>query len=141
MGSPAFKLARLLHIKNLGAAIHAGRHNHVGGGPFKPGYTFTVTEGTHATPRFSFPDVQTAITVAAGHIFTIGAEAHGGHPVGVLLDLVYDLTGFSGKNSQQTIRATVGNKTLIGTDIAGQHHIQIIAYLKDFLTLGNIPHR
>ena len=92
MGSPALKLARLLHIEHLGAAIHAGGHNHVGGGPFKAGYALTVTEGANARAGLSFPDTQSAIAVAAGDVFAIGAEAHGGHPVGVFLDLVHQFT-------------------------------------------------
>ena len=83
--------------------------------------------------------MQATIAITAGHVFAVCAESHGSNPVSVFLDLVNHLAGFGRENAQETIRATMGNESLIGADVGGKNNIQIVTHSQYLLTLGNVP--
>ena len=94
VGSPALKLADFVDVPHFGGAVFAGADDNVGAGPFEAGDAAAMAHEACGTPtRFGFPHVNAAGAVARGDVFTFGAEAHCGDPIGVFFNFMEQLAG------------------------------------------------
>ncbi len=96
VGGPAFELADFVDVPHFGSAVFAGADDDVGAGPFEAGDAAAMAHETcGASAGFGFPHVNATGAIAGGHIFSLGAEAHGGNPIGVFFNFMNQLAGVS----------------------------------------------
>src|ERR1035437_2201299 len=85
------------------------------------------------------PYADAAVAVGGGEHLAVGAEGHGGDPVGVLLDLMLKLAGPGGPEFNEPARPAQRDLRLVGADVGGEHGVVVVTQRQHALARADVP--
>ena len=141
VGVPCFGLLAFTALPELGGAILAAGGEQAGIAPPTQARhrAFVANGGKKLLRIVGVPDSDATVAVGGGEHFAIGAEGERDHPVGVLLDLVFQFAGLGGVNLHEAIRAANRDARLVRTHVRREHGVVFIADGGDALAALDIP--